>query len=106
MLGDNIRKFREACGYSQTELAEMLGIKKQTLFKYEHNIVTNVPLNMVEKIAAVLSIDPAVLTGWSRSPETRYMEYLKKLARLDADDRARIDERVDTMLEAEKYQED
>lgn len=105
MLGDNIRKFREACGYSQTELAEKLGIKKQTLFKYEHSIVTNVPLDMVEKIAAALSIDPAVLTGWSRSPETRYMEYLKKLARLDAEDRARIDERIDIMLEDEKYHE-
>ena len=104
MLGDNIRKYREACGYSQTELAELVGVKKQTLFKYEHNIVTNVPLDVVEKIASVLNIDPAVLTGWSRAPETRYMEYLKKLARLDDVDRARIDERMNIMLEDEKYE--
>ncbi len=105
MLGDNIRKYREACGYTQTELADHVGIKKQTLFKYEHNIVTNVPLDMVEKIAAVLNVDPAVLMGWDRGPDARYMAYLLKLARLDDEDRARIDERIDIMLEAEKYHE-
>lgn len=105
MLGDNIRKYRELSGYSQSELAGLLGIKKQTLYKYEHNIVKNIPLDCIEQIGLVLDIDPAVLTGWNRSPEDRYKLFSEKLAQLDEEDRARIAERIDMLLEQDKYNE-
>lgn len=68
MLGDNIRIYREASGITQSDLAKKVGIKKQTLFKYEHNIVTNVPLEKVEQIAAALDVDrkPSHLTSQSQ----------------------------------------
>lgn len=104
MLGDNIRIYREASGLTQSDLAKKVGIKKQTLFKYEHNIVTNVPLEKVEQIAAALDVDPAALTGWSRSQDERLQAYFSKLSKLDDVDRARIAERIDTMLEDRKYE--
>lgn len=43
MLGDNIRIYREASGLTQSDIAKKVGIKKQTLFKYEHNVNTHIP---------------------------------------------------------------
>lgn len=109
MIGDNIRKLREQKGIGQSEFAEMLGIKRQTLFKYEKNIITNVPLDRVEKMAAILEIDPSEITGWQVSQKARLEAYfnllIEKLKRLDAVDRAKIEERIDIMLESDKYQE-
>lgn len=63
-VGDRIRKQREHLGISQTELAEKVNISKQTLYKYETNIITNIPSNKVEDISKVLKISPAELMGW------------------------------------------
>ena len=44
----------------------MVGTTKQTIFKYENNIVTNIPSDKVEKIAAALGVSPADLLGWEK----------------------------------------
>lgn len=110
MDGNRIREFREARGYKLTEFAEMIGERKQNLYKYEKGIVTNIPLNKIERMAAVLGVDPAILAGWGDSQQTRIELYYNKIAekikRLDDVDRAKIEERIDVMLESDKYQED
>lgn len=63
--GQRIRKRREEKNISQIELANRLGIKNQTLFKYEKDIITNIPSDTVEKIASVLECSPAYIMGWT-----------------------------------------
>lgn len=63
-IGERIRKKREEIGMSQTELAKKVSISKQTLYKYETNIITNIPSNTIENIANVLELSPAILMGW------------------------------------------
>lgn len=63
-IGDRIRKLREDAGISQTSLAKKAGISKQTLYKYEMNIVTNIPLTKIGLLAELLEVTPAYLTGW------------------------------------------
>lgn len=63
-VGDRIRKVREYSGISQTDLAKRVKIAKQTLYKYEMNIITNIPSNTIENIAEILKISPAYLMGW------------------------------------------
>ena len=63
-VGDRIRKQRELLGFSQTEFAERVGISKQNLYKYEMNIITNIPSDKVEEIAKNLSVSPGYLMGW------------------------------------------
>ena len=63
-VGDRIRKQRELLGISQTELAEKVNVSKQTLYKYEMNIITNIPSDKLESIAKVFNISPAYLMGW------------------------------------------
>lgn len=63
-IGDRIKERREVVNISQTELAEKAGISKQTLYKYENNIIANIPSDKVEKIASILDTTPAYLMGW------------------------------------------
>lgn len=62
--GERIRTKREELGISQTDLANSVGISKQTLYKYENNIVTNIPSDIIEKLANKLLCSPAYIMGW------------------------------------------
>lgn len=63
-VGDRIRNQRELLGITQTDLANRVKISKQTLHKYEKNIITNIPSDKIEEIAKVLNTTPAYLMGW------------------------------------------
>jgi len=68
MLGNRIRELRRAFGYTQTELGDKIGETKQTIYKYESGIVSNVPSDKVEALAAALETTPAYLMGWTDDP--------------------------------------
>ena len=62
--GDRIKVLREKFGLTQEELAEKLGTTKQTIFKYETNVITNIPSDKIEKMAELFGVSPAYLMGW------------------------------------------
>lgn len=62
--GQRIKSRREELNISQTDFAKKINVSKQTLYKYENDIVTNIPSNKLEKIAAALGVDPSFLMGW------------------------------------------
>ena len=62
-VGDRIRKQRELLGISQTELAEKIKVSKQTLYKYEKNLITNIPSSIIEEISKVLNVSESYLMG-------------------------------------------
>lgn len=63
-IGDRIKQRRIELSMSQIELAEKASISKQTLYKYENNIVTNIPSRNIEMLAHILDTTPAYLMGW------------------------------------------
>lgn len=63
-VGERIKMARENKKLSQTDLANACKISKQTLYKYENNIITNIPSDKIEVIANYLLISPAYLMGW------------------------------------------
>lgn len=63
-IGERIADLRIRRGLTQSELGEAIGETKQTIYKYEHGIVANIPLLKVEAIAKVLRCPPSALTGW------------------------------------------
>jgi len=69
-VGDRIRKQREILKISQTELAESVKISKQTLYKYEKNIITNIPSDKIEELANVLRVSESYLMGWDENLKT------------------------------------
>lgn len=68
-IGDRIKKVRaEKIHMSQVDLAKAIGVSKQTLYKYENNIVTNIPTDKIEAIARLANVAPAYLMGWTDDP--------------------------------------
>lgn len=68
-IGDRIKKQRELLGISQVELAEKIKVSKQTLYKYENNVITNIPSDKIEIIGKVLEVSPSYLMGWEDNLE-------------------------------------
>lgn len=66
-IGDRIKRLRETKGLSQTELAKKVQSSKQTIYKYENGIVSNIPSDKIEAIAAILDTTPSYLMGWEDS---------------------------------------
>lgn len=65
--GDRIKKERERLKLTQEELGARCGTTKQTIFKYETGLVTNIPSDRLEAISNVLGVSPAYLMGWEDS---------------------------------------
>ena len=63
-VGSRIKEAREAKDLTQEQLGKAVGTTKQTIFKYEAGIITNIPLDRLEQIASVLSVSAASLMGW------------------------------------------
>lgn len=63
-IGERIKKLRMRYDISQVELSEMIGISKQSLYKYENGVITNIPSDKIELLADVLHTTPSYLMGW------------------------------------------
>ena len=65
--GERIKRLREKRGLTQIELANHLNTTKQTISKYEKSIVTNIPSDRIEQLAAVLETTPEYILGWEQT---------------------------------------
>lgn len=81
--GQRIKAKREALKISQTDLATSIGVSKQTLYKYENDIVTNIPSNIIELLADRLMCSPAYIMGWDAQDSIE--EITKRLSNLSSD---------------------
>lgn len=63
-VGERIKILREQLGISQVDFAIRINVSKQTLYKYENNIVTNIPSDKIEAVAKICNVSPAYLMGW------------------------------------------
>ena len=64
-IGERIKKLRIKNDFTLDELAEKMQTTKQTIYKYENNIVTNIPSDKIEKLATIFNVTPAYLMGWT-----------------------------------------
>lgn len=62
--GERIKESRERTGKSLTAFADAIGVSKQTLYKYENDIITNVPSDKIELIAELSGRSPCYIMGW------------------------------------------
>lgn len=65
--GTRIKQAREKIGMSQTDMAEKIGVSKQTLYKYENDIITNVPTDKIEAISRLAGVSPSYIMGWENN---------------------------------------
>ena len=62
--GERIKMLREKANMTQEDLAKRLKTTKQTIHKYEKNIVTNIPSDRIEELAKVLDSTPEYILAW------------------------------------------
>ena len=75
--GERIKELRKNAGVSQVDLANRIGVSKQTLYKYENDIITNIPSDKVELMAVILNTTPGYIMGWkvqNSGQDTDYYE--------------------------------
>ena len=82
--GQRIKQLREGMNMTQEELASRLNTTKQTISKYEKDIVTNIPSDRIEAMATVLNTTPEDILGWKNEKIT-ISEDVKKKTELATD---------------------
>ncbi len=97
----------------QTELAEKIGISKQSLYKYLH-CKCEPRAEIIAKMAVVLNTSadyivgltndcrPIIRTSESEIRAKEENEFLSKFRNLSTEDKIRIEERINIMLEKEQ----
>ena len=65
-IGERLKIARENAGFTLEELGKMCGTTKQTIYKYENGVITNIPIDRLERIASALNVSAAYLIGWDQ----------------------------------------
>ena len=68
-IGYLLKEERLRNNLSQDDVARAIGSTKQAIYKYENEIVTNIPLDKIEIMARLFGVTPAYLMGWSEEKE-------------------------------------
>lgn len=74
-VGERIKKIRTKLGMSQVDFADKINVSKQTLYKYENDIITNIPSDKIEAAAKLGHVSPAYLMGWIDTPDDSQPTY-------------------------------
>ena len=106
MIGDRVKERRKELGLTQEEVAKKMGYKSQSTIAHIEDGTNDVTLPKVELLAKALQTTPGFLMGWEQEEEERQRieRIVGLIKRLDNDDFVRLEERINVMLEAEKYQ--
>ena len=113
-VGDRIREQRELAGISQSDFANDIGVLKQTLYKYENNVITNIPSDKIEAAAKRLGLSPSFLMGWKEpkvdtaelladiAGDEDLMDCIKKITEMNIDDREKVYSYIDYIVSTKK----
>lgn len=63
-IGQRIKAARERKDLTLDEVAKLCNTTKQTIFKYENEIVTNIPYDKIVLLSNALDVSPSYLFGW------------------------------------------
>lgn len=64
-IGQRIRYAREQKNMTLEEVAVRCQTTKQTIYKYENEIVTNIPYDKIVLLLSALEVSPNYLFGWA-----------------------------------------
>lgn len=70
--GERIKRYREALGMTQEELAAKIRTSPQNIYKYEKGIIHNIPMGRIQALSEVFGIAPAQLVGWGSDPDAKF----------------------------------
>lgn len=63
-MGQRIKAARERKDMTLDEVAKLCETTRQTIYKYENEIVTNIPYDKIVLLYKALDVSPSYLFGW------------------------------------------
>lgn len=79
-VGEKIKNLRLKKNYTLDELGKLIDSSRQTLYKYEQGIITNIPKEKIELLAKALGTSPAYLYGWENYDTYYFDENTREIA--------------------------
>lgn len=64
-IGQNIKFRRRSLDMTLEELAQKVGVSRQTLSRYETGVIGNIPYDKIEALSNALDVSPGYIMGWS-----------------------------------------
>ncbi len=64
-IGERIKKRRLQLGLSADDVAIAIGKNRATIYRYENEDISNIPISALEPLAKVLKTTPGYFMGWS-----------------------------------------
>lgn len=108
-----IKEKRKEKNLTQSELGKLIGKTESSIRKYEKGTI-NIPMKVVDQIAAALDVNPSYLLGWEENLEQantdvladlavdlKAMEHVEKLLNLNDEARDAIYTMIDFLSEQE-----
>lgn len=68
-VGKRIKSAREQNNLTLEEVAKRCKTTKQTIYKYENEIVTNIPYEKIVLLSKALDVTPSYLFGWDEKKD-------------------------------------
>ena len=102
MIGTQIRKRRQELGWSQEELAKRMGYASKTAINKIELGINDIPQSKIMKFSEVLGVSVAWLLELEDFGKRQHIGNM--LDKLDGEDLAKIEERIEMLLEQDKYQ--
>lgn len=70
--GSYLKARRKKLGLTLEELAGRVGVTRQTLSRYENGVISNIPMDKIERLAEAMHTTPAELLGWQNNDFQEY----------------------------------
>lgn len=103
-FGKRLVKLRKTAGYTQTELANELGVTQRMISYYEGH-AEYPPSAMIPKLATLLGVSADELLGIKpikkgKQPDTRLQRRFQQIQKLPTKDKRQITQLIDTFIKA------
>ena len=87
-----IKDLRLKNHYTMEKLADMIGVSKSTIAKWENGYIDNMRQDNIMKLAEVFSVSPTYIMGYMESTdEMREDEFVKLYKQLNKDQKDLVD---------------
>lgn len=83
-MGDRIYDLRKQRGMTQSELANILGVGRSAVLKYEKGEVENIPRSTIAKMATVFGVSPSYLMCFDQWDEKQLADDVGTIERIQA----------------------
>lgn len=102
-FGKRLSALRKQAGYTQTELAQELGVSQRMISYYEGD-TEYPPASLLPNLVKLLGVTSDELLGImplkkTRQPDTRLLRRMQQIEKLDSSKKRQVLQMIDTMIE-------